>query len=320
MISRPKRMLTIAMGCLAAALAGCQPTCPPLETVVPVERVVDQYNANARAIPRLWARARTIRVTGSWGGGLPLSWDFYGTLLLAKGPETAQGHDFVLIGKEAGQEVFRLGSSLADGLYYYWMNLGDQAHAAFGRLDQAGAPNPAAGGIDPLSLLAVLTVAPLPTDDTQPPLVGLRMSESPCAYVLTVIDRQPVTGRILLQRDIYLEWTASGPGRPFQVRFYDDHGREVMSAELEAYRPVDVSALDDPPELPPHMPTDITLKLTDFARRDQPIHRIRLLLTEMQAEENRNLDSRWDTAACRFRPPPGVVLTPLTPNPAGGQP
>ena len=106
----PARILIVAASVLAA---GC-PRCPPWDTVVPVDQVVGEYNANAAPVPRLWARVK-IRV---WGEDFPIAWGSTsplampnGLLILWKTPDRLGPQDFVLMGREMGVDVFRLGSS-----------------------------------------------------------------------------------------------------------------------------------------------------------------------------------------------------------------
>ena len=45
-------------------------SCPDLETIVPLDRLVSEYNANAERVPRLWARAK-IKLTVPMKIGIP---------------------------------------------------------------------------------------------------------------------------------------------------------------------------------------------------------------------------------------------------------
>ena len=62
-------VVAVALAALLAA-SGCR-ECP--ETVVSVDRLVGEHNANARAVPRLWARA-TMSVTLVDDAGLRFTW------------------------------------------------------------------------------------------------------------------------------------------------------------------------------------------------------------------------------------------------------
>ena len=99
----------------------------------------------------------------------------------------------------------------------------------------------------------------------------------------------------------YFRWHKEDPPRPYRVELFDAAGRRVMTARLSDYRPVDVSALDDPPPVQPIMPTDIEITARRVPHAPLLIRRIHLRLSEMTAED------KWDRAACDFTPPAGVV-------------
>jgi hypothetical protein len=276
---------------------------------VSLGELVARYNANADAVPRLWARAdMSVTLDGAatgagdltWRSGLPTC-----LLLMTKGPDRFGPQDFVLVGREtAAMELFRLGVSTEQGEYYFWYRFGDRKGAWCGRTATAAAPGMGRVPLDPTQLLSVLAVCPLPSDQTSIPAVVLDMHNTPgdCAYVVTCLDRQPVSGRILLRRQMFFRWSDDqSPARPYRVDLFDPAGRRVMTAELKDYRPIDVSKLDDPPAVKPEMPTDI-----DVVWNDQPgvkplVRRIHMVLSEMTAED------KWPREACKFTPPSGVV-------------
>ena len=295
---RPACILLPAVALLAAA--GCQP-CP--EKLVSLDQLVAEYNANADAVPRLWARAK-LSVTladadgasFTWGSTSPLAAN-NGLLLLAKGREKLGPHDFVLIGRETlAVELFRLGSSTAEGVYYLWFRLGDRGGAWFGRHAYAGAPGIRQMPIDPMQLLSVLGVCALPEDATRLPAVAVSMQTTPgdCAYVVTYVDRQPVTGRILFQREVYFRWSNTEPRRAYKVNLLDPAGRRVMTARLKDYRPIDVSELDDPPPAQPIMPTNIEIVSNPLPGVKVSVKRIHMVLSEMTTKDI------WERQQCRF--------------------
>ena len=239
-------------------------------------------------------------------------------VLLAKGRERVGPHDFVLIAREtAAVELFRIGSSAEQGEYYFWFRFGERGGAWVARHEA-----PPAGGarrlpIDPSQLLSVLAVCALPDDPTKLPAVALGMNNEPgdCAYVVTLIDRQPVTRRILFRREVYFRWSDTEPRRPYKVNLVDHAGRRVMTAHLKRYRAIDVSEVDDPPAKAPVMPTDI-----EMVSNPQPgvrtfIRRIHLRLSEMTASDRTNED-KWERSACRFSPPEGIVPVRVDGEPA----
>jgi hypothetical protein len=278
-ILTPVAALLLAGAVLAAT--GCQP-CP--KTALSLDRVVAVYNANAASVPRLWARAR-ISVTLSSGITLgqtslqsPTS-----LLLLAKGPAPLAPADFVLLGKEtAAVPIFALGQSAPQGVYYFWMKYGQNRGAWWGRQELAGAPGISLP-FDPTQVLSVLSVMELPSDFTKLPTVALTMSADPCAYVLTVIHRQPVSGRILFSREIYFTWSDREPPRPFLVYLLDASGRRVMTARLKDYQPIAGASVQPAPT----MPTDIEIDWPPEGGEAVRVKRIHITLSQMTAEEGK---------------------------------
>jgi len=277
-------------------LAGCA-ACP--RTMLSLDELIARHNANAAAIPRLWAKAKIIVTFSnglSWGSALlPPN----GTLLLAKGPNPLGPHYLVLVGKEAGNEVFRLGSSPEQGLYYFWARWGEKATALVGRYKFAGAPGIQQPPIDPNQVLAILGIFALPNDLTALPTVALSMSRNPCAYVVTYIDRQPLTDRILFRKEIYFRWSETEPPRPFLVNLFDAEGRRVLSARLKKYKRIGEAG-----GTAPVMPTDIRIEWVDWPDRRREVKSVRLILSGMTTQQR---GDPYDQ--CRFEPdrlPAGV--------------
>jgi hypothetical protein len=242
------------LAAIPLGVAGCKAPHPPLETVVSMEQVVAEYNANATRIPRLWARAEVSFKKDA--AGLPMNLD--GLLVLQKSPDRLGPQDFFLKLKEAGQELGRIGVSMADHAYYLWLRAGDQQQCLWGRLSLAGAPGIEGLPIDPTQLQSVLAICEMPPSQTDPPFVGQTVSFDPCAYVLTYVDRQPVTGRLLFKRELYFVWSETEPRRPFLLRLLDGRGRPVLKARMQNYKPVQLEDVEDDGP-PPVMPTDIRI-------------------------------------------------------------
>lgn len=302
MRSRLRRPLLLAL--LAAALAGCE--CP--KALVSLDQLVTEYNANADGLPRLRAQVQ-MSVTIDTPDGPPITWRSGSPtclLLLEKAARKAGPHDFVLIGREmAGVELFRTGSSSTEGVYYFWFRFGEQGGAWFGRHANAGAPAVAGLPIDPMQLLGVLAVCRLPSEPDGLPGVALGMQNAPpddCAYVVTVIDRQPGTNRLLLKREMFFRWNDEHPRRPYKVNLLDPAGRRLMTAHLKDYKPIDVSELDEIPDTEPVMPTDIELVSNPFPGVATSVQRIHLVLSEMTAADI------WLPSACEFKPPAGLPI------------
>jgi len=256
----PTAILTAMAACLSAfVLCGCGPG-HPTEALTRAE-LVRQYNANAAAVPRLWARAKIeLKLPGEKGGGLrwgstsPLV-SPNGLLLLVKDPSLGQRQDFLLMGLAPGAvELFRLGSSAAEGVYYLWYNYGDHGAAWWGRQEYAGAPG-VEMPLDPGDLLGVLCVTEIPADFTQLPAAVLRMDESVPAYVLTWVARQPVSGEVIFRREVFFNWDGKPP-RAYRVDLFDARGRVVMTARLKDYKPVRTAADE---AHGPVMPSDIEI-------------------------------------------------------------
>jgi len=159
-----RRMAFAGMLLCSVVLGGC-PRRPCPERSVSLVELVDQHNANASRIRKLWARAR-IRVTLSDESGLRLAWGSTsalapsnGYVMLSKepvfspsGPGPSDRVNFVLIGREMS-DLFRLGLDARSGLYYFWYRLGDRGEAWYGRTEYAGAPKAESMPIDPTQLV-----------------------------------------------------------------------------------------------------------------------------------------------------------------------
>ncbi len=320
-----RRLLTLLpLSAAALLLCGCPPQTLP--EPLAVEELIARHNANAAAVPRLWARAR-VAVTLEAESGLSMTWgstsplaEPNGLLLLAKGEQPLGPHDFCLIGREtAALEVFRLGSytrqQVAPGrreaIYYFWYRLGDRGGAWWGRQAHAGAPGVQGVPINPNQLLAVLAVCALPEDLAALPGAALTLRRHPPAYVVTCFDRRPVTGRIGFRRKVLFNWDDEPP-RPFQVDLIAPDGRRALTARLRDYRPIAGGDEDGTGTAGPRpvMPTDILLERVDWPaergpdgkcvpRPHNPLRRIHIVLTEMTTED------KWLPEACEFRPPGG---------------
>lgn len=286
--------LAAILACLLLVLGGCVAPCP--RDIFPVERIVQEYNANATAMPRLWARAK-IAVSFPGPAGIPVQWGSTsplatpnGLLLLAKNPQAPFGpHNFVLIGREvAAVELFRIGSSIEQNAYYMWYRFGDNSACWWGKHQFAGGPGVVGLPIDPNQLLAVLSVIALPGDLTQPPLVAVSMLDQPgdlcrprrCEYVLTYIDRQPVTRKLLFRREIHLPWKQGElPSRPDHLTFLDSLGKRVMTATLDNYREVKLVGPGTSPGRTAFIPTDIRIQWPDRSSQ------VSIVLTEMSTKD-----------------------------------
>ncbi len=284
---------------LAALSLGCPPPCP--ETYVPLQTLVAEHNANASRVPDLWARAKiAVRHKSglTWGSTSPLATP-NGLLLLGQGEDPDGPHDFVLVGREtAAAEVFRVGANVEQGIYYFWLHMGEQGQAWWGWNEYAGAPGIRSLPIDPHQLLAVLGVTPLPGDLTALPAVCVSMDRTrgECAYVLTYVARQPVTERVLFRREMYFRWADDEPRRLYKVNIFDNDGRRVMTARLDDYEPIDNP--DAPPGASrPIMPTDIRIAWVPWPDRPAEVEAVHIVLSEMTV-------GRGDPAvASEFDPP-----------------
>jgi hypothetical protein len=321
---RLARILAGVLAATALALCGCpQQTCP--RTQLSVDELVGAYNRNAAGVPRLWARAK-IAVTLNdppltWGSTSALA-PPNGVLLLFKGKDHLGPHDFVLVGREvAGVELFRIGSSTSQGVYYFWYTFGEESAAFWGRHALAGAPKLEGLPLDPGQLLAVLGVVQVPDDQGPLPAAAMRMSTDPCAYVMTYIDRQPLSGRIGMRRDVFFRWSDDEPARPFRVDFLSPEGRRVLTARLGEYAAV-APGPDEPDTGPrPVMPTDIVLEPISWPgdEKPNPLRRVHIVLSEMTTVSGWATCWRGrpsSTRASSRRPRPNRAKAPWADRPA----
>ena len=288
------------------AAGGCGQPLPKAQ--ITLDELVAEYNANASAVPML-AAYTDIEFTAyheATGLSLPLWSSPNGLLRIKKGPDPLGAHDMVLIGREVSKQVLRVGTSRKENVYYMW-TLMPEARAMWGRMQLAGAPGIKLMPIDPTGLQAVLGICQLPADQSNTPAVTLQMDTTPgrYAYVLDYVSRQPVSNRIVVRREFRFAWDEKrhswlaeilwGKEKRRlldEINFFDARGRRIMSAAVGNYEPVDVSAMDNPPETPPIVPTDI--RITWFNDRKQKTASVRLQLSQMTTEET------WDTEICEF--------------------
>lgn len=269
--------------------AGCRLEHPPIETLVTMSQVISEYNSNAAKVPRLWARAQIVMTYRENPNEVGISWgstmdDPNGLLMLKKTANPDAPKDFMLQIQELGERFGQLGMSTVDGAYYFWLNIGGERKCSWGHLKLAGAPGIVGMPIDPTQLLAVLGVCELPADQTRPPFVGQTISFDPPAYVLTFIDRQPVTGKFKFRREIYFRWSQTKARRPFMVKIFNDLGLVVLTAEMKDYREIAIEGINDDAGPAPVMPTDI--KLT-WHETGSELH---LVLSEMTTIEKGSTD------------------------------
>ncbi|HNX26957.1 MAG TPA: hypothetical protein PKK48_06070, partial [Phycisphaerae bacterium] len=264
--------------CLCSAVlmlvGGCaQPKCPGTELLTPMNDLVSDYNANAAAMPRLWARTR-IQISGKYKG-VPFNYgsvspkaDPNGLLIIRKNDKDPFGpQDFVLIYREAGNELARLGISRADGVYYSWNKPIDSCW--YGRLALAGAQGVNVP-LDPVQLPGIVGIVPLPQKGDNPLAVHYVRQEWPFAQVLEYIERQRTAkgcdGHMLLKRETFFRWqidpaqpTAILPQEVFMVKLYDNRGVNVMTAYMDNYQPVKLEDADPNQPVVAKLPTDIKL-------------------------------------------------------------
>lgn len=219
---------------LAIAFAGCYPV-PPEQ--VSMDQLVDGYNANAVNVPQLWSRAKiavTIpRTIGSftWGNTSSLAAN-NGYLVLFKNG-AAGPHDFVLIGKENIAEIFRLGSSTDEGVYYLWFKAGGHEGAWIGSLGDAATPQGSDLALNPAEFLSVLGIVELPKSV----LPTMKTDDNPWRkdhyYKLT--DALP-TGK----REMYFDWpkNVAAPRPLNKVILYDKANHPIMTAKLSKYQTI----------------------------------------------------------------------------------
>jgi hypothetical protein len=297
-----RRALALALGSIVGLLAGCvvKPPPEPKNPPVPLGQLVTEHNATASRVDKIWANAEiSIRMPVE---GRMVSWTFSsGVLLMGKGPNKLGPHDYVLVGREGGKEVFRLGSSTEENVYYLWVSQGEKGQLWRGRLDLAGAEGVDIP-VDPTQLVAVLNIVELPSDLSTLPTVALTMQGArprleggfdPYTYVLTYIDRQPVSNKIVFRREILFPWADDKARQAYQINFLNPQGRRVMIATLKNYKAIDMGEGADS-KSPVLMPTDIEVVWPD---KDGRIH---IVLSGMTTTKGEPVE------ASKLTPPEGI--------------
>ena len=304
-------LLLLAVVCGGGCCSTSTRNCP--EFVAPLETVVAEFNTNAAAVNWLSAEVRismTVQDTSGWSytwGGLLGSKN--GKVLFEKNPRSPQGpHYFAFVGKEAGREVFWLGVSPDEGLYYIWFQMGDRGGAWVGQTALSGSPGQTAMPIDPLGMVSLLNVTPLPQGDELPiapmtvegPIIR-DGSRQPPSYVLSYVDRQPVTGKPICRREIYFEWTP--PERqdfrkPYKIAFISPEGRRMMTAYLSQYAEIaDSQTADGRPAV---VPTRIELENTPWPGVQTVLKSMSITLLEVHSVRDEDNDGNPKVAS-KFR-------------------
>ncbi|MDP6046797.1 MAG: hypothetical protein QGG25_14410 [Phycisphaerae bacterium] len=288
------------------AIGGCAQPIP--KTQVSLNELVSEYNANAKAVPMIAAYA-DIEYTmyhESTGVGLPLWSSPNGLLRMEKGPDPLGTHDMVMIGRELSRQVMRVGTSRKDNVYYMWTLIPDPK-AMWGHMKLAGAPGIENLPINPTGLQVILGICQLPDGRSKSAGVTLRMDTTSgrYAYVVGYISRQPVTDKLVVNKEFRFAWDEKRPNglseffwgkqkprRLEEVNFYDMNGRKVVSAQVGDYKPVEIDPEAAQPKIAPIMPTRI--RITWFNKRQQKTSSVLLRLSQMTTEK------QWETDVCDF--------------------
>jgi hypothetical protein len=269
--------------------AGCATEVRSPAAQADVDRLVGEYNANASAIPKVWSRA-TIDLTVADDKGGTFNWGTQlgasnGILVAGKNPGVA---DFVLVGRESGQEVMRLGTSSADNLYYVWYHFGDKGGAWTGRADSAGSAGAAEAFVDPASLVGLLGIVQLPSGPGQLTAFALcvghaqamgppKCDQPPHAYVLAI-----GAAGAGYRREIYFDCGRGGPQRPYKVVYFGRDDKPVLTAEISDYQPVGGTDVHGSQAV---VPAQIVLNGNDGAGRKSHLRDMHLKLAGMKVGE-----------------------------------
>lgn len=305
----------VLSGVLLAALVGC--TAYP-KTSLKQEELLSQYNANANKVDRVWARA-DLTANVSIGSKhidsslVVMQKSAGGEATAPATPSNGGQPEFVLIGREAGIDIFRTGIDTADGLYYFWYKFGDKNGAWAGPLAAANAPKNADVPVNPIEMVSLLSVTDIPSAgqsvkvDKTPWLKPVKspgqvFGPSRYAYIVSVYAD---SAKKQLQREVYFTWSDTEKARPFLVKMYDSQGRMRAYADLSNYQTVAMAGGQA------EMPTDIVITWPP-ATVTQPESRISLKLSEIGPKD---VDQR--VFSFRGNLPGGLQVKNIDP-PAGG--
>lgn len=237
-MGRFRRIACIFVGSVACALAGgcCHTQSPSTATTQPYRgptltmgEVVSRVNANAQAIPTLWARHYFAgRVVDEKGHAEFLNAE--GILLVYKPGKMR------LVARKVETTIFDLGT---DG-ERFWMIVPERADTMWwGWNRNIGRPCAKAIPLQPESLLQVLGIGEFDTDFTRPPVPVMRFSAADDAYVF--VWNQPYRQRWAAVKEV---WYDRQTLRPRRVIVYDENGRAVLEATLERHERVEVEGKD----------------------------------------------------------------------------
>jgi len=288
--------------------AGC-PRCP--EVLLSREELFAQYNANANHLRTLRANAE-IELQTDHRGLYQSIWIPDGRLYFRRrvsdlgeprsfmdwwlrphprfrGDDPLAPQDFVVRGKELGQELFRLGIDGKAEVLYYWANVpGRASFARWARLSDVEEGHITRLPINPVDILSLLGVVPWSTDMYAQTQVVLKAPSDACVYQMLVCSRREAWGGWYLTREVWLD-RREDPPRPCKVLLYDRSGQVAMSAELRKYEPVET---EGDPAARPMIPTDIRIRWPDA----KGLRGIRLRLSAPRVETGVNgelMDKRF---------------------------
>lgn len=278
-----------AAGVLAGvllAVAGCTPY--PKTQPIPQDQLLGRYNDNAQRITALWARANVVADVGDtqghrgrWGSmlGSPNS------ILAAQKGEGGPAPAFVLIGREAGVDIFRAGIDPPAGVYYFWYKFGDRSGGWGGSLAQANQPHAAEVPANPVQMVSLLGMLPLgqqgqtvEMEVTRPGKSVWSGGKQRYAYVVKVFEPAAQGAKPVLQREVYFTYSDTEPPQPFRVDMFDPQGLLRTRADLGDYRGVQMAGGQA------QVPSRITIAWPRIANL-QAGNQLDLALSELQNRE-----------------------------------
>ena len=227
----------------------------------PMAAVITKVNANAAAIPTLYARQEIQADLYDKSRNKSFYVNSSGTVFVRKPRE------LLLIGKhDLAGDIFQIGST--EDVFWFTV-YGQQDERYWGHYKNLGKPCMQEMPVRPDLIGEVLGVTEISTNLLEPPFPTMRFNHDQDAYMLVWNARLPA--QFYAQKEI---WYDRQTCLPLKVILYDFNGRVLVRANLQNHKPVEVAGVPQEkwPKIAtrydllfPETKSTMILKLSDMA-------------------------------------------------------
>jgi len=255
-------MILIAL-CVSASCCGHKPVQRPgwWGPTEPMAAVITQVNANAAAIPTLYARQEIQADLFDKSRNRSFYVNSSGDVFLRKPRELLLRGRHDLAGK-----IFEIGST--EDVFWFTV-YGQQDERYWGHYRHLGKPCMQEMPVRPDLIGEVLGITEISTNLLEPPFPTMRFNNDQDAYMLVWNARLPT--QFYAQKEI---WYDRKTFLPLKVILHDFNGRVLVRANLQNHKPVEVSGVPQEkwPKIAtrydllfPETKSTMILKLSDMA-------------------------------------------------------